>query len=52
MTIGTTVMRSITIVRPRERSNWTASALPGIAATELVEKLANGQATITADGGH
>ena len=47
---ATTVIRYVTIIRPGEAISWTASALPLTAAAGLDEKLANGQATITADG--
>jgi hypothetical protein len=50
LTSAAPVLRSITIFRPGGTVDWTASALPLSAADGLVEKLANGQATITAEG--
>jgi hypothetical protein len=44
------VLRYVTIFRPGGAVSWTASALPLSAAADLIEKLANGQATITAEG--
>jgi hypothetical protein len=46
----TTVKSYVKIERPTQVTDWTATALEGIAATELDEKLANGQASITEDG--
>ncbi|MEI8084434.1 MAG: hypothetical protein WCI74_21550, partial [Actinomycetes bacterium] len=44
------VSRDVTIFRPGGTVSWSASALPMSAAADLGEKLANGQATITAEG--
>ncbi len=44
------VTRQIRIERPKQATNWTASAQPLSAVADLAEQLANGQATITADG--
>jgi hypothetical protein len=44
------VITNVTIFRPGGTVDWTASALPLSAAAGLVEQLANGQATITAEG--
>jgi hypothetical protein len=46
----TTVKSYVKIERPTQVTDWTATALEGIAATELDEKFANGQASITDDG--
>jgi hypothetical protein len=45
-----TVTQELQIVRPTTPTNWTATALPLSAAANLTEKLASGQAKITADG--
>ena len=44
------VTREIKIVRWNTPTDWTATGLEGIAATDLAEKLANGQASITDTG--
>ena len=44
------VTREVQIIRPSAPTNWTATALPLSAAAGLEEKLATGQATVTADG--
>ena len=47
---GPTVTRQVKIERPKAPTNWTASALPLNVVSELAEKLANGQATVTTEG--
>jgi hypothetical protein len=44
------VLRYVTIFRPGGAVSWTASALPMTAAAGLAEKLATGQAAVTAEG--
>ncbi len=46
----TTVKGYVKIERPLKPTAWSASALPLEAAASLEEKLANGQASVTADG--
>ena len=47
---ASTVTREVQIIRPSAPTAWTATALEGIAVTDLEDKLANGQASITDDG--
>ena len=47
---ASTVTREVQIIRPSAPTPWTAAAFEGIAVTDLEEKLANGQASITDDG--
>jgi hypothetical protein len=44
------VTREVQIIRPLKPTTWTATAQPLSVAAGLAEKLANGQATITAEG--